>query len=330
MLAAYAAREGQPLADLPPDGDLAEAKWIDLYRPTPEEVARAQAATGLTVASEEALSEIETSSRLAFDGHAIYLSMPLIAKSEHEVPETRPIGFVLSRERLLTIRFNRSKAFHNFLDAQHRSPVASVTPIGIFMLMLEAISDRLADILENIRDDLDRISRLIFADTGSGKGKVKVNGRKQGAELQDVLKSIGRAGDTMSRVRDSLHGIGRIVPYVTQVAAPWIDREMRDRLKSLRQDILSLSDYDGHLNSKMQFLLDATLGLINTAQSNIIKVLTVVSVVGVPPTLVASIYGMNFKDMPELSWAYGYPYGLTVIVLSAVIPLVWFRIRGWL
>jgi magnesium transporter len=105
---------------------------------------------------------------------------------------------------------------------------------------------------------------------------------------------------------------------------------MRDRMKSLRQDVASLSDYDGHLNGKMQFLLDATLGLINNAQNNIIKVLTVVSVVGIPPTLFASIYGMNFKDMPELNWSYGYPYGLTVIVLSAVIPLIWMKIRGWI
>jgi magnesium transporter len=202
----------------------------------------------------------------------------------------------------------------------------SVSPIDIFMLMMEAISDRLADLLENIRDELDRISKLIFLDSDGGMRR----SRKQGNELQDVLKAIGRAGDLMSRVRDSLLGVGRILPFVAQTAAPWIDRELRERIKTLRQDVASLSDYDGHLNGKMQFLLDATLGLINTTQNNIIKVLTVVSVVGVPPTLVASIYGMNFKDMPELNWDLGYPYGLAMIVLSAVIPLVWFRMRGWL
>jgi magnesium transporter len=233
---------------------------------------------------------------------------------------------VLTRDRLITIRFNRSIAFHKFLEAQHRTPMESTAPISIFMLMMEAISDRMADILENIRDDLDRISRLIFHDAGTNSKKA----RKQGNELQDVLRAIGRAGDTMSRVRDSLLGIGRILPYVAQVAAPWIDRAMRDRIKSLRQDVASLADYDGHLNTKMQFLLDATLGLINNTQNNIIKVLTVVSVVGIPPTLFASIYGMNFKDMPELSWTYGYPYGLTVIVLSAVIPLVFMKVRGWI
>jgi magnesium transporter len=148
--------------------------------------------------------------------------------------------------------------------------------------------------------------------------------------MQDILKRLGRIADLMSSVRDSLLGIGRIVPYVAQIAAAWIDREMRDRLKSIRQDVISLTDYAGHLNSKVQFLLDATLGLINNSQANVIKVLTVVSVVGVPPTLVASIYGMNFKGMPELDWAWGYPYGLTMIFLSAIIPLVWFKVRGWL
>jgi len=191
---------------------------------------------------------------------------------------------------------------------------------------MEAISDRLADLLENLRDDLDRISKLIFHDAGGAHKRQ----RRQEKGLQDVLRAIGRAGDTMSLVRDSLLGIGRILPYVAQVGAPWIDRAMRDRIKSLRQDVSSLADYDGHLNSKMQFLLDATLGLINNTQNNIIKVLTVVSVVGVPPTLVASIYGMNFKNMPELNWNFGYPYGITMIVLSAVIPLIWFRLRGWL
>jgi magnesium transporter len=326
MLGAYAAREGQPLADVPAEGDLSQAQWIDLYQPTPEEKARVVAATGLGIATEDDLSEIETSSRLAFDGHAIYLSMPLIAKAEGSAPESRPIGFVLARDRLITIRFNRSLAFHQFLETQHRTPMESVAPVGLFMLMMEAICDRLADLLENIRDDLDRISKLIFHDASDNKRQR----RRKDNEMQDVLRAIGRAGDTMSRVRDSLLGMGRILPYVAQVAAPWIDRPMRDRIKSLRQDIASLADYDGHLNGKMQFLLDATLGLINNTQNNIIKVLTVVSVVGVPPTLVASIYGMNFKDMPELNWSYGYPYGLTLIVLSAVVPLIWFKLRGWL
>jgi magnesium transporter len=173
MLAAYAAREGQPLADFPPEGDLSQAQWIDLYDPTPAEKARVMAGTGLTIATEDDLSEIETSSRLAFDGHAIYLSMPLVARAEGEAANTRPIGFALTRDRLITIRFNRSQAFHNFIETQHRTPMETVSPLGIFMLMMEAISDRLADLLETIRDDLDRISRLIFHDTGDSTRRAR-------------------------------------------------------------------------------------------------------------------------------------------------------------
>ncbi|MCB8879526.1 magnesium transporter CorA family protein [Acidisoma cellulosilytica] len=326
MLGAYAAREGIPLCDFPAEGDLSQAQWIDLLNPTDEEKARVQAATGLEVSTEDELSEIETSSRLFYDGTAIYLSMPLVAKMDGMPADVRPIGFILNREKLVTIRFNRSRAFHNFLETQHRKPMESGEPIDIFLSLLEAISDRMSDLLENMRDELDAVSKQIFSDAGAGPK----HGRRLDNELQSVLKRLGRAADLMSSIRDSLLGVGRILPYVGQIAATWIDRENRERLKSLRQDITSLSDYDGHLNNKLQFLLDATLGLINNAQNNIIKVLTVVSVVGVPPTLIASIYGMNFKDIPELNWTYGYPYGIAMIVLSAVLPLIWFKVRGWL
>lgn len=326
MLGAYAAREGIPLCDFPLDGDLSQAQWIDLLQPTEDEKRRVEAATGFSISTEDELGEIETSSRLYYDGTAIYLSMPLVAKMDGLPADVRPIGFILNRERLVTIRFNKSRAFHNFLDTQHRKPMESQEPIDIFLSLLEAISDRLSDLLENMRDELDAVSKQIFLDAGPGPR----HGRKLDNELQSVLKRLGRTADLMSSIRDSLLGVGRILPYVGQIAAPWIDREGRERIKSLRQDVLSLTDYDGHLNGKLQFLLDATLGLINNAQNNIIKVLTVVSVVGVPPTLIASIYGMNFKDIPELSWAFGYEYGITMIILSAVLPLIWFKMRGWL
>jgi len=98
----------------------------------------------------------------------------------------------------------------------------------------------------------------------------------------------------------------------------------------LRADLASLSDYDARLSDKVQFLLDATLGFINIEQNNIIKVLTIVSIVGIPPTFIASLYGMNFKDIPELTWSFGYWYALTLMAVTAVAPIVWFRIKGWL
>ena len=124
-------------------------------------------------------------------------------------------------------------------------------------------------------------------------------------------------------------GIGRIVPYVSHICSAWLPAEEAARLNTIHQDLHSLNEYEQHLTNKLQLLLDATLGMINIDQNNIIKVLTIVSVVGVPPTLVASMYGMNFHNMPELDWAWGYPYGLALIALSAITPLLWFRWRGW-
>jgi len=149
------------------------------------------------------------------------------------------------------------------------------------------------------------------------------------ANLRNSLRQLGHSGDLVSKIRDSTLGVARILPYVITNGAGWIPAEVRLRLDVVSHDVSSLSDYDAHLANKVQFLLDTTLGLINIEQNNIIKVLTIVSVVGVPPTLVAGIYGMNFHVMPELDWTWGYPYGLGMIVLSTIIPLIWFRWRGW-
>jgi magnesium transporter len=147
--------------------------------------------------------------------------------------------------------------------------------------------------------------------------------------LRVLLRRVGRNGDLVSKIRDSLLGIARIIPFVLSLAVEWLPADVKPRLETVRQDVTSLNDYDAHLANKVQLLLDATLGMINIEQNNIIKVLAVVSVVGIPPTLVASMYGMNFRHMPELEWAWGYPYGLVVIAASAIVPLLWFKWRRW-
>ena len=184
--------------------------------------------------------------------------------------------------------------------------------------------------LEHIAAELDSLSHRLVAQAGANARARKRRPAREDADLRVALRRVGRGGDFASKIRDSLLGIGRIVPYVATLAAAWLPAEIKPRLKTLRQDVASLSDYDAHLVENVQLLLDATLGLINVEQNDIIKVLTVVSVVGVPPTLVASMYGMNFRHMPELDWAWGYPYGLALIALSAIAPLAWFKWRGWL
>jgi magnesium transporter len=180
--------------------------------------------------------------------------------------------------------------------------------------------------LEAVGGELDVISRSIFPKPGKRRRLIA----KSNDALRGILLDVGHIGERASRARDILLGMQRIVPFVGGPQRDWISQETQQHLRTVGTDIVSLTDYEQHLANKVQFLLDAVLGLINTKQNDIFTVLTVVSVVGIPPTLVASIYGMNFRNMPELTWAYGYQWGLALIVLSTILPILWFKWRGWL
>jgi magnesium transporter len=319
------ARTGEvdhPQADLGTAAVMPDTVWIDLLNPSPSERAFVEGATGLRLPSIEDLSEIETSSRLRAQNGILYLSSPLVHRANADDPRTTPVGFVLGPELLVTVRFEELTSFATFGQAAPR------TAAEAFAGLVEAIVDRIADILEHIAGELDTLSHRLFR-SGSIEGNGHRRPARAAADLRVILRRIGASGDLSSKIRDSLHGLARMVPYVESMGGAWLPEAVKPRLETVRHDLLSLSDYDHYLVNKVQLLLDAALGLINVEQNNIIKVLTIVSVVGVPPTLVASMYGMNFKDMPELSWAWGYPYGLALIAISAVAPLLWFRWRGW-
>jgi magnesium transporter len=319
---------GEHPADLAKTNLPENIAWIDLLEPDPEEVAFVKRTTGLDVPGIGDLSEIESSSRLRNRNGAIYLSAPLIYRSDEDQPITTPVGFVLTPDRLITVRFHDLSFFRTFTDRDLAAESDPLSSAAVFAGLMDVITDRLADILENIAAELDELSHRLFR-TPATEPVARRPPAHESADLRIILRRIGHSGDLASKIRDSLLGIGRIVPYVLGLAGEWLPREIKPRLETVRQDVLSLSDYDAHIVTKVQLLLDATLGLINVEQNNIIKVLTIVSVVGVPPTLVASIYGMNFKAMPELDWSWGYPYGLAMIALSAVLPLLWFKWRGW-
>jgi magnesium transporter len=196
---------------------------------------------------------------------------------------------------------------------------------AIFAALLEAIVDRGADVLERLGADLDKVSRSVFrGDPSRPKHFVRSNNT-----LRRALTTVGMTGDRLALARDALLGVGRVAPFVLSLRKDWITPEMQARLEAVHKDVLSLNDYESQLSNKVQFLLDAILGFISIQQNDLFKVLTIVSVVGIPPTLVAGIYGMNFKFMPELNWVGGYPFGLAMIALSALIPLAWFKWRGW-
>ena len=296
--------------------------WVDLLKPTPDEIAAVEDGSGLTLPSQEELSEIETSSRLRTDGDVLFLSAPLVYRSQMQDPGTTPVGFVLAPELLVTVRYESLNAFDTYQRAARGSAAE------VFVGLIEAIVDRVADILERIASELDALSHRLFRSRTVGGG-VRRTRSEENADLRSILRQLGTSGDLASKMRDSLLALARIVPYVATMRGAELPTAVRVRLDTLRHDLASLNDYEAHLLNKLQLLMDATLGLINVEQNDIIKVLTVVSVVGVPPTLVASMYGMNFKYMPELDWAWGYPYGLALIAVSAILPLIWFKWRGW-
>jgi magnesium transporter len=326
MLNAFECRDGtlHRVANPNPDS-LRQAIWIDLRNATPDEIDLVQLATGLAVPSEADVSEIETSSRLASRNGTLYLSMPLVQMAD-DGPRGVAAGFVVAPDRLITVRFAPSQIFDSYADRLPRGSASAACGADIFVGLMEAIVDRQADVLEQVRADLDTISHAIFA-----MGVNQEGGRKaEDATLRRTLGQLGRIGDLISHVRDTQVGAARIVPYVEATAAEWLPKGLLPRLVTLRQDIASVSDFDTHLNDKLQFLLDATLGFINIAQNNVMKVMAIASVVGIPPVLIAGIYGMNFKNMPEYDWAWGYAWGWGLIILTTLIPLGVFRWRKWI
>lgn len=303
------------------DTDGGSPLWFDLTDPTAEEIAQV-AESGVQVPSRSALEEIESSSRLRASGRMLYLSMPLAVHDGTPRLSPLPLGFVLSPDVLVTIRYSPLHVFNDLHALLEREPRSSSA--AIFTDLIDGMVDFSADVLEKLSAELAAVSNQTFGQHRQGRRDRRVSGA-----LRDSLGTVGGIGDHLSRLRESVLGLQRILGFVCDTADEWMPAPLKTRLQSARQDLTSLADFETHLSGKTQFLLDAILGFINTEQNDIFKVLTIVSVVGIPPTLIASMYGMNFHDMPELSWRLGYPYGLTLIALSTLVPILWFKRRGW-
>lgn len=305
-----------------PQNEASEAIWFDLETPTPDEYALVAETTGFSLPLYEELSEIERSSRLSLENGVLTLSLPTVYSADETLGRS-VCGFVLSPSRLVTIRFSSNRAFDQF--APSALPTSIPAAQHIFVSLLEAIVDRQADRLEKLREELDDLSLRIF----QRSNRPQKPARRAERELQRILIILGRAYEAISYIRDCQLGIARIATYVPKTAN-WLSKPLREQLSLVKKDVSSLNEFSTHLTDKIQFLQDSTLGFINISQNSLIKVLTIVSIIGIPPTLIAGIYGMNFKDIPELSWQYGYGYAWFAMVFSAVAPLVWFRKKGWI
>ena len=328
MLAFYSfAASGKIDVDLDGKTIPPEVSWIDAFRPERREIVFLERTLGIEVPSFADLSEIESSSRLYRDKDHLFLSIPAHYRTVGDVPRTTPLGFVLSKDRLLTIRFKPLKACEQLHDLLAKRAIELPGGLGALITVLEGIVEHTADELEAIATDLDVIADEIF--DGENAPKQEDRTRPAGDHLRRILRKIVRIGDHAAKISDILLGMARMIPFVTTNTPEPLSADYKTRFKSLQRDIGSLSLYERRLTEQVQFLLDATLGLTNIDQNDIFRILTAVSVVGIPPTFIASLYGMNFKFMPELDWTYGYAYALGLIALSALLPILWFKRKGW-
>ncbi len=299
-----------------------ECLWVDLLEPTLDEERAVERLLAIEVPSREEMREIETSNRLYEEDGTLYMTATVVTKIDTDRPESAAITFILSSNRLITNRYVDPLPFRRFTAYAERHPAACSSGAAILAGLLESVIERTADVLERVGADLDDLSANVFAPPAQPGTAPR--------DLREVMGRIGRDGDLTSKARESLVSLGRQLTFVQQANVSQIPHETRARFRSMSHDVVALSDHASFLANKSSFMLDATLGLINIEQNNIIKIFSVAATVFLPPTLIASIYGMNFHSMPELDWPLGYPLAVLAMVISAILPYWFFKRRGWL
>lgn len=303
-----------------------DAVWIDLFNPTPLEEKQVERTLGFEVPTADDMAEIETSSRLYIDNGAIVMTATLATGLITETPETVPVSFVLGAHHLVTVRYAEIRSFDRYAAQLERQPGQCGSASMALMGLIDAVVDRLADGLEHVGREVDQISQAAFRRAGPGsRGRHQ---RRSNLALQALLTRLGAAQDGLSKARESVVSLTRALSFL-QFAAPK-DAGLAAQIKTQVRDLASLADQASFIGTNLTFLLDATLGLISIEQNAIFKILSVASIVFLPPTLVAGIYGMNFAHMPELGWQLGYPMALGIMLAAAVLPYAIFRWRGWL
>lgn len=325
MITAYCVRDGllAPISVRTVDDMPADAVWVDLFRPSEGEDRIIEQALGLSVPTREEMVEIEPSSRLRVENGARYMTGAIVCNSDGERPTLAEISFILAGNRLTTVRYDEPTPFRLVVAKLDRACPPGTRGDRLLLIMLDTVIDRAADIIERLSGDIDAVSRQVFEEATDRPSDSR--------RFRTILKLLGRRGDLASKVRESLVSMGRLVTFLsTEGEAQRFDKDQRALLKSMQRDVGSLNDHVSYLGNKITFLLDATLGMVGIEQNNIIKIFAVLSVVLMPPTLIASVYGMNFQHMPELDERWGYPIALIGMLAAAVVPYLFFKWKRWL
>jgi magnesium transporter len=297
--------------------------WIDLLQPTPDEDKFVEDALQIDIPTRAEMREIEPSNRFYQERGAYFMTASVVYDIEASIPKMSPVTFILAGDRLVTVRYAEPKAFPLYLQRVEKGDAPCTTGATIFVGLIDAIVHRMADLIERIQDEVERLAQAVFDLRGGNQTRDR--------RLDVMLKRIGKAGDITARAEDSASSVDRLLHYLMQATKDrGDDPRTRQRIKACQRDINSLMEHTKYLSQRIGFILDATLGMISIEQNQIIKLFSVMAVVLLPPTLVASVYGMNFKHMPELEWTFGYPLALLLMAIFAIGPIVYFRRKGWL
>ena len=293
--------------------------WADLLSPDSQEERFIESSLGLDIPTRQELAEIEDSSRFYDEDGAIFMTTTVVMGIADRRPENAQVTFVLTKRCLVTVRYTELSAFRQFETKSSRQPSTYSSSHQIFLALADAVVDRIADVLESVQVQLQTLSRCIF--------DVR---KEQRTDLQQIIQQLGQHRSLLSQLGESLFSSTRLLAFYRLHANEPRQGAAKGLLKALERDVRSLGEHQARLLGDIAFLLDATLGLINIEQNAIIKVFSIAAVLFLPPTLVGTVYGMNFESMPELSWSFGYPMALGMMVISAIIPYAWFKFRDWL
>jgi magnesium transporter len=295
----------------------ADAVWLDLVDPSDEERTHAAKLLGADLPTRDQVSAIELSSRVRVDDDMLRINIPAFARGDGGQGALTPLGILLSPSLLVTLRYAESATFDRFTKAvaEETRPRSSV---DAFVTLFESVAGTAADHMQDLSGELSELSRATFSDRVGHSGT-----------LRGILFQIGRIQRHVTQIRSALLGVQRGLSHLCDTAPKWISRQQLTRLQVALGDLKALGEFDQQLDDKMQFLLDAALGFINNDQNDIMKVLTIVSVVTIPPVILAGIWGMNFKSIHEYDWPHGYIFALSLIVLSMLLPLAWFKWKKW-
>lgn len=295
--------------------------WFDLLNPTKEEDNRVEALLGISVPTRAEMREIEASSRFFQENGAIYMTGFIVNPADKEIASST-VTFILIRNALVTVRYTDTPAFPTFLQRVKLGDASCTSGAAIMIGLIETLVERKADLIEQVQDRVDKLAKSVF----------DIHARRKGENRLDaILRAVGAQGDIVARVRESATSLERVLHAFRNTAVERAaEGKVVQRIDTIDRDIASLTEHMRFLSDRVSFLLNATLGLISTEQNQIIKLFSVMAVMLMPPTLVASVYGMNFRHMPELEWIEGYPWALGLMLISAVVPFLYFRHKGWL